>query len=447
MAAFKLTEKQQEANKTVFSSGAEHVLLEGGSRSAKTFLILRNIVLRSQKAPKSRHAVLRFRFTDVKSSVVFDTFPKVMDLAYPGLKYTINKTDWFCRFENMSEIWFGGLDDKERTEKILGKEYATTFLNECSQISNEARQMVDTRRAQKVSQVVKGLPDKELPLRAYYDCNPPSKAHWCYKLFHGKQDPDSKTPLKSPDNYVFMKINPADNQDNLPQTYLKSLENMSSRYKKRFWYGEYADENPNQLFSDVSIDQYRVTDGAVPEFVRVVVSVDPSGSGDVDNIHNDAIGITGVGLGIDGNAYLLEDNTVKVGPATWGKIATDTYDRLGADVIVGEKNYGGEMVNFTIQTARPNTPFKFVTATRGKAVRAEPIAALYEQGRVRHVGYFPDLEDELQGFSTIGYLGESSPNRADALIWAIAELFPNIVAKPEEPEEYYEETVTSWEAV
>ena len=158
-----------------------------------------------------------------------------------------------------------------------------------------------------------------------------------------------------------------------------------------------------------------------------MVAVDPSGSGDADNADNDAIGICVVGLGTDGNAYLLEDCTVKAGPATWGKVTTDAYDRHSADIIVGEVNYGGAMVHHVIKTSRPRTPYKQVTATRGKAVRAEPFSALYEQGKVRHVGEFRDLEDELVAFSTSGYMGESSPNRADALIWALTEIFPALV--------------------
>jgi phage terminase large subunit-like protein len=102
-------------------------------------------------------------------------------------------------------------------------------------------------------------------------------------------------------------------------------------------------------------------------------------------------------------------------------------------VIVGEANYGGAMVEATIQAAKrqvggSRAPYKSVTATRGKVVRAEPIAALYEQGKVRHVGYYPELEDELVAFSTFGYVGDRSPNRADALIWAITELFPGVVS-------------------
>jgi phage terminase large subunit-like protein len=197
--------------------------------------------------------------------------------------------------------------------------------------------------------------------------------------------------------------------------------------QKRFLRGEFADATPNQLFSEEHLDTWRVLDGRVPDMVRVVVGVDPSGSDDVDNADNDAIGIVVVGLGIDGNAYLLEDCTVKAGPATWGRVATSAWERHEADVIVGETNSGGAMVKQTIHVARPRTPFKAVSASRGKAVRAEPFSALYEQGKVRHVGDFTELEDELVAFSTFGYLGKGSPNRADALIWALAELFPGLL--------------------
>jgi phage terminase large subunit-like protein len=111
------------------------------------------------------------------------------------------------------------------------------------------------------------------------------------------------------------------------------------------------------------------------------------------------------------------------------------YERHQADVVVGEVNFGGEMVRHTIQTARPRTPYKAVTATRGKVVRAEPISALYEQGKVRHVGIFNDLEDELCAFSTFGYMGSGSPNRADALVWALTELFPGLTKPVEKVEE------------
>jgi phage terminase large subunit-like protein len=431
----KLTPKQTEAN-ALLAGDATHIMLFGGSRSGKTFLLVRAVVMRAMKAPRSRHAIVRYRFNAVKNSIVLDTFPKVMRLCFPGVHYELNKSDWFGTLPNGSEIWFAGLDDKERTEKILGMEFVTIYPNECSQIPYKSIETAITRLAQRAEQQAIGdLPATQLKPRVYYDCNPPSKAHWSYRLFRQKQNPETKEKLVNPDNYVSMQINPSDNVDNLADGYLDTLRAMSARARKRFLDGEFADANPNQLFPDEHIDRWRVTDGILPDMVRIIVAVDPSGADDVDNADNDAIGIVVAGLGVDGNAYLLEDLTVKAGPATWGKVATDAYDRHQADAIVGETNFGGAMVQHVIRTCRPRTNFIKVTASRGKVQRAEPFSALYEQGKVRHVGYLSALEDELAGFSTAGYTGPESPNRADAGIWGLAALFPSITGEQRKKKE------------
>jgi hypothetical protein len=428
----KLTERQLMAQE-VLASDATHLMLYGGSRSGKTFLLVRNVVMRALKAPKSRHAILRFRFNAVKASIIYDTFPNAMEIAFPGVKYELNKTDWFATLDGGSQIWFGGLDDKERTEKILGQEYVTIYLNEASQIPWNSRNVALTRLAQKVEQNMAGRQASPLKPRMYYDCNPPPKSHWTYAAFHDKRDPEAKTPLPNPQDYAWFQINPESNRENLSETYIATLDSMSARMRKRFKDGEFGDATPNQLFADEVIDTWRVMDGKVPDFVRVVVAVDPSGAGDEDNADNDAIGIVAAALGTDGNAYVLEDCTVKAGPGVWGKVATTAFERLGGDCIVGETNFGGAMVKQTIQVARARTPFKMVTASRGKVQRAEPFSALYEQGKVRHVGIFAELEDELTAFSTLGYMGTGSPNRADALVWALAELFPGLIAGPKKP--------------
>ena len=430
--SFKLTAKQQEAMAYV-AGAATHVMLFGGSRSGKTFLHVRNIVFRALKAPRSRHCILRFRFNHIKSSIIFDTFPKVMEIAFPEVKWKLNKSDWFVTInpgtDQESEIWFGGLDDKERTEKILGNEYATIYLNECSQIPWNGRNMVVTRLAQLAMTLVKGRDSTQLKPRMFYDCNPPSKSHWTYLVFVKKVDPETKMPLPKPEDFASFQMNPQDNAENLSDGYLDTLHGLSARLRRRFLDGDFADANPNALFTDEVVDKWRHVGGELPDMVRIGIGVDPSGSGDTDNADNDEIGIVVAGLGVDGNCYVLEDCSVKAGPATWGKVATSAFDRHEADIIVGETNYGGAMVQHVILTARPRTPFLKVTASRGKAVRAEPISALYEAGKVRHVGVFRELEDELVAFSTVGYLGDRSPNRADALIWVLTALFPGILKK------------------
>jgi phage terminase large subunit-like protein len=429
MGTFKLTARQEQANELLASS-ATHIMLAGGSRSGKTFLFIRAIVIRALKAIGSRHAILRFRFGHVKQSIVHDTFPKVMQLCFPQVKYELNRSDWFATFPGGSEVWFGGLDDKERVEKVLGTEFSTIFLNECSQIPFASRNVAVTRLAQLVADSVT---KRSQPLKMYYDENPPDKGHWSYKLFKLKVDPESKQPLPDPENYGFMQLNPTDNLENLSQDYLRQLEALPARLRKRFLEGEFRESAPNALFSDELLDKWRLIDQDVPEMLRIVVAVDPSGADDEQNQDNDEIGIIVCGLGIDGNGYVLEDLTCKAGPNTWGRVATTAYDRHAADRIVGEVNYGGAMVKAVIHAARPRTPFRAVSASRGKSVRAEPVSALCEIGKIRMAGIFRELEDELCAFTTYGFTGDHSPNRADAMVWGMSDIFPELLKHQEKP--------------
>jgi predicted phage terminase large subunit-like protein len=427
----------------VLSGPATHTMLFGGSRSGKTFLALRAIAVRALKAPGSRHAVLRHRFNAIVSSVVMDTWPRMLDMCYPGVPWEVNRSLWYAQAPNGSQVWFGGLDDKERVEKILGNEYATIFLNECSQIPWSSRNMALTRLAQRVTVDVEGMAPQQLKLRMLYDMNPPDRAHWSYRAFMEKRDPESREPLPNPSDFAAFQLNPQDNLDNLPDGYIDSLKGMSARMQRRFLFGEFRDANPNALFAQEHLDKWRVVDAPLPDMQRVVIAVDPSGAGDEDAVEHDAIGIVVAGLGTDGNAYVLEDLTLKAGPAAWGKVIATAFERHDADLVVAEINYGGAMVKHVVQAARPRTPFMEVRASRGKVVRAEPVSALVEEGKVRIVGYMTELEEELAGFSTLGYTGEGSPNRADAFVWAISQLFPRIAVPVKEKTPYVRRHVGS----
>jgi phage terminase large subunit-like protein len=432
MPSFKLTAKQEEAQ-ALLGSNRQHIMLVGGSRSGKTFLLTRAITARAIKAPGSRHAILRFRSNHVKTSILYDTFPKVMRTCWPDQKYETNKADLFFRIGE-SEIWLGGLDDNERTEKILGQEYSTIFLNECSQIPFASRNIAVTRLAQKCNQTFKDaagrtLTDTLVP-KLYYDENPPDRGHWTYRLFVKGVDPESGQNLSNVGNYGMLYMNPDDNLENLPDGYIDTLRGLPERLQRRFLRGQFREASPDALFPDEVLDLWRVTDLTdLPDMQRIVIAVDPSGSDDTDNAENDEIGIIVAGLGTDGNGYILEDLTVKAGPGTWGKVATNAFDRLMADLIVAEVNFGGAMVKMVIQTARPRTPFKAVVASRGKVVRAEPVSSLAESGRLRLAGRFVRLEEELSGMTTHGYVGQNSPNRADGMVWAVSELFPNMISE------------------
>ena len=375
------------------------------------------------KAAGSRHAIMRYRFNHVKVSVWHDTWPKMMELCFPEIQTTADKADWFIEFPNKSQVWFGGLDEKERTEKILGQEYSTIFLNEISQIGWDAVELSRTRLAQ----------NSGLRLKLYYDCNPPLSTHWSHRIFVQKRSPaPPHEPLANPDNYTWFRLNPADNAKNLPSDYLKELQSLSARSRIRFWEGEWGSAAENALWTYETIEKHRRT--SHPDLQRVVVAVDPSGTSGDESDRSDHVGIVVVGLGIDGECYVLEDLTVKAPPAVWGKVVVTAADRHMADCIVAETNFGGAMVEHVVQGAasqlKQRVVFREVTASRGKAVRAEPISVLYEQGKVHHVGSHPELEDQLCAFTTAGYTGDRSPDRADALIWGLTSLFPKTTRPP-----------------
>jgi hypothetical protein len=424
---FKLHPKQEIANR-LLGSAAHHVMLYGGSRSGKTFLIVRAMMYRAL-AHKSRHAILRYRFNHLKASIIYDTLPKVMELCFPGVAdhCKLDKTDWFYLLPNGSEIWFGGLDDKERTEKILGQEYSSIFLNECSQIPWASRNIAMTRLAQ----------NTELRLKAFYDCNPPSEVHWTCRLFINKLDPETRQAVRNPENYTAMQLNPGDNRDNLSEDYLAELASLPDRMRRRFLLGQFSTSDENALWTYDLLDRNRLVEGEIPNLQRIIIAVDPSGCAGPEDTRSDEVGIVVVGLAVDGCAYVLEDLSGRLGPADWGKAVVAAFDRHQADAVVAEANYGGAMVGEVIRSAQGERsrriPFREVKATRGKIIRAEPISALYEQGKVKHAGYFEALEDQLCGMTLAGYVGSKSPDRADALIWGVSELFPAITARKEGP--------------
>lgn len=415
---FELTTKQAQV-RTQLAGPERHCLVYGGSRSGKTFLLCYALATRALSAPASRHLAARLHNIDVRQAVLMDTWPTMMRLAYPGVPYETNKADQFVTLPDGAEVWFGGLDDKERVEKILGKEYATVYVNECSQVSYETILTLRTRLAQNVAK----RDGRPLRLKAYYDLNPTGQGHWTYREFVAGLRPDNDMPVE-PGSRTYAVMNPAENP-NLPADYLAELSALPERQRQRFLEGRYLAEVPGTLWPLDRIEKQRVA--SAPELTRIVVALDPSGS---DGSGGDRQGIVVVGLGVDGRGYVLEDASCRLPPAGWARRTIEAFHRWGADLIVAEANYGGAMVQSTIKTADPDAPVKIAHASRGKHIRAEPVAALYEQGKVSHAGRLRDLEDQMGLMTTAGYQGGDSPDRVDALVWALTELMLGPQPKP-----------------
>ena len=402
----------------VFNAGLRTIaanrvsMLFGGSGSGKSWACLYAVIVRAIRYPGSRHLIARRCFNHVKGSLWFNTCPRLFQAAFPSLVVRQNKSDWYMELTNGSQIWFGGLDDKERTEKILGTEWSTIWLNECSQIGWNSVEMIRTR--------LRFKPSGDMPLRLIMDMNPPTTSHWSYRWLIAGMDPESEERL-STDGCGTLLMNPGDNPT-LPGEYIESLERMSAKKRARFLHGEFQSEVDGALWRSEWIDQHRVTEA--PALVRVCTAIDPSASSHKDS---DECGIVSVGIDSRGHLYVLRDDSGIMTPSAWAARALHAHEQVQGGRIVAEVNNGGEMVETVIRGQDPSVPYKAVHASRGKETRAEPISALYEQGMVHHVGRFPDLESEL----TTWVPGEGrSPNRLDAMVWGATYLKPPKRAGP-----------------
>jgi len=209
-----------------------------------------------------------------------------------------------------------------------------------------------------------------------------------------------------------------ENKDNLAPSFLKYITERyeGTRLGRQELAGETLSDNPDALWNRDDLDHYRVS--TCPPLFMVGVGVDPAVSNTSESAET---GIVTAGLGYMGkqiHAFVLSDSTLRASPSGWATAAVADYNRFKCDRLIAEVNNGGDMVESNIKTIDPRIPIKKIHATRGKYSRAEPVSALYEQGRVHHVGFFPELEDQLCEWVP----GEKSPDRLDALVWIITDL-------------------------
>jgi phage terminase large subunit-like protein len=208
-----------------------------------------------------------------------------------------------------------------------------------------------------------------------------------------------------------------ENRDNLAPAFFEQIitQYEGTRLGRQEINAEILEDVPGALWNRKLLDDTRVSQS--PQMTRIVVAVDPETTA-IETSAETGIGAAGVGL--DGHGYVLEDRTIKGSPLTWATQAVSLYHKLKADRIVYEANQGGDMVAHTLHSVDPSVPLKAVHASKNKQARAEPVAALYEQGKAHHVGIFGELEDQQCNWTPNS--GQPSPDRLDWCVWALTEL-------------------------
>jgi phage terminase large subunit-like protein len=231
---------------------------------------------------------------------------------------------------------------------------------------------------------------------------------------------DEKTTISTGSTY--------DNAANLADTFLDAVRKTyeGTRLGRQELYAEILDEASGALWNRTLLAKCEIEKEEVPQLSRIVISIDPAVTA---NAESDMTGIVVAGIDVNGTAYVLEDHTGRYTPQQWASKAIQLYRDHMADRIVAERNQGGDMVRHTLHTEDETVPVKLVHASRGKMARAEPVSALYEQSKVKHVRGLNDLEDQMVQWEPLGSIG--SPDRLDALVWALTDLSLNGYAKPQ----------------
>jgi len=224
-----------------------------------------------------------------------------------------------------------------------------------------------------------------------------------------------------------------DNAANLATTYIAAVKDQyeGTRLGRQELYAEIMDEASGALWTREMLSKCEVEGVEDPvafakTLARVVISIDPAVT---SNAESDMTGLVVAGIDLNGCSYILEDATDRYTPEGWATKAIDLYHLYEADKIVAERNQGGDMVKYTLHTVNETVPVKLVHASRGKFARAEPVSALYERGKVKHLKGLDALEDQLVQWEPLGSIG--SPDRLDAMVWAVTELALKGIAKPE----------------
>lgn len=373
----------------------------GGRGSGKSHYFAERAVVRCIEVPRTRIVCIREVQKALRESVKLLLEDKIVKLGV-GSMFNV-KSDSITTPGGGTMLFQGMQDHTAESIKSL-EDFDIAYVEEAQTL---------TERSLEFLRPTMRKPDSEL----WFSWNPRHASDPVDTFLRGPTLPPGAVVVRT--NYDANPFFP----DVLEEERAFDEVNNRARYG-HVWLGDYEPAAIGAIWDRLTLHQGRVEEA--PSMARIVVAVDPAVSSEEGSNEH---GIIVAGIGSDGRGYVLDDVTTRGGPQQWADRVVAAYDRYEADAVVIEINQGGDMVRHTLKTSRPTLSIIEVRATKGKHVRAEPIAALYTMGRVSHVGAFPGLEDQMCLMTAGGYEGEGSPDRCDALVWAFTELFPRLTRK------------------
>jgi phage terminase large subunit-like protein len=374
-----------------------YFLITGGRGSGKSWtlsLFLLNLTY------EEGHVILFTRWTLTSAFIsIIPEFIDKIDLMNKAEDFEITQSEIINKATG-SKILFRGIKTSQGTATANLKSIAgvTTF------ILDESEELMDEDVFDRIDLSIRAV---NKPNRVILVMNPSYKSHWIYNRF-------VKYPREDT-NYIHTTY--LDNQNNLSPSFVAQAERTRTENLHRYnhlFLGHWLEDAEGMLWNRQIIERLRMA--TAPQLERIVVSVDPAASANLDS---DETGIVVCAKDAKGNGYVLEDLSGKYSPSQWAAVAVKAFERWNADCIVAEKNMGGDMVESVLRSQNTTARIKLVNATKGKYVRAEPIYSLYEQNKIYHIGQFPILENQMITFDPDK---GKSPDRVDALVWGFTEL-------------------------
>ena len=374
-----------------------YFLITGGRGSGKSWtlsLFLLNLTY------EEGHVILFTRWTLTSAFIsIIPEFIDKIDLMNKAEDFEITQSEIINKATG-SKILFRGIKTSQGTATANLKSIAgvTTF------ILDESEELMDEDVFDRIDLSIRAV---NKPNRVILVMNPSYKSHWIYNRF--------VKHLREDTSYIHTTY--LDNQKNLSPSFVAQAERTRTENLHRYnhlFLGHWLEDAEGMLWNRQIIERLRMANS--PQLERIVVSVDPAASANLDS---DETGIIVCAKDSNGNGYVLEDLSGKYSPSQWAAVAVKAFERWNADCIVAEKNMGGDMVESVLRSQNTTARIKLVNATKGKYVRAEPIYSLYEQNKIYHIGQFPILENQMITFDPDK---GKSPDRVDALVWGFTEL-------------------------